>query len=406
MSRPAYAVAASTPLSALRTRRVTYSPRWATYGPLTGGGGNVPGVVVVEVVVFVLGLLVAAFTLWSAMLTVVVPRAENALLSRVHFLTIRRIFEFASRRLSFGLSKDTIMSRYAPVALILLPVMWGFHVIVGFAAMFWALGTRGIEDALIVSGSSLTTLGFVKPDGGLSEGLAIFEAVIGLGLVALLISYLPTMYGEFAEREHVVAHLETRAGRPPTPVVMLPRMHQIGMLEGSDGDVFWAQWERWFIDVEETHTSHPALVFFRSAYPGRSWVTSAGAALDAAAISISSVDVEPRPAEMIMMRSGFIALRNIADFFGYDIDHDPQPSDPISISRDEFESVVDAIAAEGVPMKADRDQAWRDFAGWRVNYDAALIALCGLVDAPPAAWSSDRITERAPARFFGRRARA
>jgi hypothetical protein len=43
-----------------------------------------------------------------------------------------------------------------------------------------------------------------------------------------------------------------------------------------------------------------------------------------------------------------------------------------------------------LPLVADRDQAWRDFNGWRVNYDRVLIALAGLVMAPPAPWSSDR----------------
>jgi hypothetical protein len=41
-------------------------------------------------------------------------------------------------------------------------------------------------------------------------------------------------------------------------------------------------------------------------------------------------------------------------------------------------------------MKADRDQAWRDFNGWRVNYDASLVGLARVTMAPPAIWSSDR----------------
>ena len=44
----------------------------------------------------------------------------------------------------------------------------------------------------------------------------------------------------------------------------------------------------------------------------------------------------------------------------------------------------------GVPLKADRDQAWRDFAGWRVNYDTVLLGLTVLTDAPQAPWSTDR----------------
>jgi hypothetical protein len=35
-------------------------------------------------------------------------------------------------------------------------------------------------------------------------------------------------------------------------------------------------------------------------------------------------------------------------------------------------------------MKPDRDQCWRDFAGWRVNYDAALIGVAGPAHHGPA----------------------
>jgi hypothetical protein len=31
-----------------------------------------------------------------------------------------------------------------------------------------------------------------------------------------------------------------------------------------------------------------------------------------------------------------------------------------------------------------------NFAGWRVNYDTVLLALCALTMAPDAPWSSDR----------------
>ena len=43
-----------------------------------------------------------------------------------------------------------------------------------------------------------------------------------------------------------------------------------------------------------------------------------------------------------------------------------------------------------MPLKADKDQAWRDFAGWRVNYDQPLLALAAMIRAPYAPWSSDR----------------
>jgi len=83
-------------------------------------------------------------------------------------------------------------------------------------------------------------------------------------------------------------------------------------------------------------------------------------------------------------------LREVAGFFGFDYDDDPAPDDPISIARDEFDELCAALEAVGVPLKADRDQAWRDFSGWRVNYDRVLLTLAAFVMAPYAPWVSDR----------------
>ena len=65
-------------------------------------------------------------------------------------------------------------------------------------------------------------------------------------------------------------------------------------------------------------------------------------------------------------------------------------TDPISIDRTEFDAAYDRLAAAGLPLKPDRDQCWRDFAGWRVNYDTVLLDLARLTMAPYAPWSSDR----------------
>ena len=67
-------------------------------------------------------------------------------------------------------------------------------------------------------------------------------------------------------------------------------------------------------------------------------------------------------------------------------------------SRSEFDDACDRLEAAGIPLVADRDQAWRDFAGWRVNYDRPLVGIAGLVMAPYAPWSSDRsLRYRGPA---------
>jgi hypothetical protein len=182
--------------------------------------------------------------------------------------------------------------------------------------------------------------------------------------------------------------LETRAGNPPSAVKLLRRHHQIGWLD--DGGSLYAQWEEWFADIEETHTSQATLVFFRSPLPNRSWITASGAVLDSAALQLSVVDIPWEPHAALCLRAGFLSLRHIADFFGIPYDPDPGPGDPISIARDEFDEACRELAEVGVPLKADREQAWVDFGGWRVNYDEVLVNLAGLSMAPYAPWSSDR----------------
>jgi hypothetical protein len=208
-------------------------------------------------------------------------------------------------------------------------------------------------------------------------------------LLAMVISYLPSMYQSFQRREAAVAALDVRADTPPTATAMLIRVSVIGGWERLEE--LWRDWERWFVDVTETHTSQPALVFFRSPNWQHSWVTAAGAVLDGASLLASTVDRPRSPDAELCIRGGYVALRRIADFFGLGHDPDPRwPGQPISIDRREFDQVCRELAAGGVPLKADLEQAWRDFAGWRVNYDQVLLALAALTMAPYAPWSSDR----------------
>src|SRR6202011_1163656 len=143
--------------------------------------------------------------------------------------------------------------------------------------------------------------------------LTYTEAGLGLLLLTLLITYLPTIYGAFSRREASVALLEVRAGSPPTAVEMMIRFHRIGQTDRLAG--LWRRWEQWFVEVEETHTSFPTLVFFRSPQPDHSWVTAAGTVLDAASLWLAAVEHPADPDAQLMIRAGTLALRRIANLY-------------------------------------------------------------------------------------------
>jgi len=350
-------------------------------------------VVAAHVLAVVLGGAIVFGTVLSAVATFVVPRGVPARLTRLVFQTSRRLFDVRVKAARTYEAGESVMAWYAPLTLLLLVAAWLVLLIAGFTFVFRGLGVPTWALAIETSGSSLTTLGFV-PVHGLGRQLVAFaEAGLGLLLLALLITYLPTIYGAFQRREQLVTRAAMQAGSPPSGVNLLVRFHQISGFGALDAQV-WQPWVAGLVDIEESHTSLASLPFFRSPRPDRHWVTSLGAVLDAASLRASTLDLPREPSAELCIRTGFLALRHIGDFYGIGYDPDPQRGDPISITRDEWEEARQALGDAGVPLRDDIDEAWLDFCGWRVNYDSVLLVLAGLVMAPYAPWISDRGSTR------------
>jgi hypothetical protein len=345
-------------------------------------------VIVLRVVAGLAGVTIILSTLMSAVRTVMLPRGVPVRLGRRVFLTMRWLFELRVGKDASYAHRDQVFALYAPLTLLVLIIAWLALEFAGYSLVYYAIGIEPFREAIVVSGSALLTLGLIHPEQFGATIVSFTEATVGFIVLALLISYLPTLYGVFSRREAAVETLEIRAGSPPTAVEMIERYWRIEFF--GELPALWEKWEAWFVELAETHTSFPALVFFRSPEPGQSWVTAGGTILDAASLYLAAVDMPREPRAELGIRAGYIAMRRIADFFDVEFDPNPAPDDPISIQREEFDAACDRLVAVGVPLKSDREQAWRDFAGWRVNYDTALLSLAALTQAPPAPWTADR----------------
>ena len=276
------------------------------------------------------GLTLIVVVVDAAVRTFVLPRGVVVRLTRMVSAAIRAVFELRMRFAKTYEARDRVMALYAPVVMIGLVVTWLLLLLVGFACLFVAVEGTGVSDAFVTAGSSLFTLGFERPDGDVATVVAFAAAAFGLGIVALLIAYLPAIYGAFSKRESLVTYVSARAGTPPSAVELLQRAHLIGSFR--DLDALWERFHFWFAELEETQTSLPLLNFFRSPSPEQSWITASGAVLDAAALLNSTVDDGWHPMAGLCVRSGFTALRSIGDFFAIPHPADPSPDDPISIS--------------------------------------------------------------------------
>jgi hypothetical protein len=145
----------------------------------------------IRVIVFLAGLALVGGTLSSALRTFVVPRSENVFLTRLVFQSIFKLFLLRLRWVAACPARDRILAYFAPISLLILPVIWLICVAFGYTAMYWAVDVQSWFEAFLLSGSSLLTLGFAPVDGLVQTVLAFSEATLGLGLVALLIAYLP-----------------------------------------------------------------------------------------------------------------------------------------------------------------------------------------------------------------------
>ncbi len=359
---------------------------------------------IAHVIMFIAGCALVVTAIRSAVRTFVVPRGGTPdRVTRSTFIVMRSLVEIVAGPASHR-GRERALAYFAPLALLTLPVVWLACVLLGYTAIYWALGAGSWTAAITISRLSLLYLG--SNVGSIPDGTVIgfSETVVSLLLAAILVSYLPAIYSAFSAREQVVTGIETLAGSPPSPLKLLKRYHLIkGMGHIADE---WPKWQSWFEMVEESHTALIPLIFYRSPQPDRSWVTAAGAILDTASLVASTLDRPHDPRAELCIRAGYLCLQRVAAPLGIPFNEDPSPTDPISVSRPEYDAVCDQLAALGIPLKPDRDQTWRDFVGWRVNYDAVLIGLAVLTMAPRGIWSSDRVPYRwSPFISAGRSAR-
>ena len=93
-----------------------------------------------QTLIFTAGLITVILTLFSAISTFALPRAARSQLNRIVFGLLRRLFNFLVHLAKTYERRDAIMAYYAPLGLLLLLPTWYLLILLGYAAMYWALG--------------------------------------------------------------------------------------------------------------------------------------------------------------------------------------------------------------------------------------------------------------------------
>ncbi len=321
----------------------------------------------------------------------VLPRAAFDPLTRAIFLGFRSFLLWLSK-LTGHLDREVVLSMHAPLGLLTMALAWATGIIFGFTLLFHAGSDFSMSEAFVLAGSSFTTLGFLDPLTLAHQFLAIVAAILGLGVVALLISYLPTIYGLFSRREVTVADISIKSGGTAFGPDLVRNL-----VRGTDTtrlDDLWAEWGHWLIALGETHTSEPSLNFFRSPRERRSWLAASTAVLDAAILRNVVIAAPDSVRAEMTYRAGVEAIVSIAHFFFVRPDGDDEHY--TLLTRGDFDEAVEQMEKVGVPLVDDLDDAWETFARMRAAFEPHVMGLAELIMPPPAPWLSELLERPRP----------
>jgi hypothetical protein len=283
--------------------------------------------------------------------------------------------------------REGFLSVYGPASLLGLLGIWAGALILGFAGLQWAVGSNVVASDkapptfwtdLYFSGTNFFTLGLgdVEPHSASARILAVIEAGMGFGFLALAVSYLPVLYQSFAQRERAISMLDARAGSPP---------HAAGLLGSCPGHTGVEQllrdWERSAAELLESHLSYPVLAFYRSQHVSQNWLAALTAVLDTCSLVLASQTGSLQAQARLTYR---MSLHAIADLSEVLASHEP------ALSRDRLTQHTLDELRKRLPAGylADVAEVAR-LAELRREYEPAAEALSTLLMMPLPPWFRD-----------------
>jgi len=349
----------------------------------------------VHVLALIAGIVCLFIVLLDAFQTIIMPRRAigRFRITSLFYITTWRPWAFFARRLHHPRKRETLLSFYGPLSLILLLVVWAGAMVIGFALIYFAIGSPfsdptqqpGFRSDVYVSGTTIFTLGLgdVTPRNPWARTLIILESGTGLGFLAVVMGYFPVLYSAFSRREVSIALLDARAGSPPTAAELMRRHAYQGGEQSLC--VLLMEWERWSAELLESHISYPLLCYFRSQHNNQSWLSALTAMLDTSALLISGIrGLEARQAQLTFAMARH-AVVDLAQIFALR----PAQNAPDRLPPDRYQILFNTLCESGANVCHDNLSAER-LREMRALYEGYVQALSEYLEMPLPPWVADR----------------
>ncbi|HUE07989.1 MAG TPA: hypothetical protein VMP41_11225 [Acidimicrobiales bacterium] len=338
----------------------------------------------VRVVAVVGGVVLIVGMLSDAVATLIVTQGSSSFWrpTRIFYTVTWRATRVVAARLP-DRAGEYSLNVYPALSLLGLLVLWLAGLVVGWSLVYWGLdqrlgGTREFGTLVYYAGTSLVTPLFGSAHGSVVRVLTLLETLTGVVTIALMISYLPALYGAYSRRESRLLTLDDPMGERITPMRVI-------VLNAPGGDVerlyrSFGEWELWTADVLESHVSYPMLALFRSQHVGQSWVTALGLVTDAATLASACVEGAQSREPYFLYRRGRRAILEISARL-----HLPRSEGAVSwLNEANFDLAWNGLVEAGLPLR-DKAAAWADLQV-RGSYGDQLERLIDFLVAPRGFW--------------------
>ena len=353
-----------------------------------------------DVAAVVAGLIIVLFTESDVFQSVIVPRAARSRLRLSRYIArgLWGLWPKIAYRV-FGTDEDRredFLGVYAPAYLIFTLAGWVVSLQIGWGLFFYGFRTQlhpanlTFADAVYYAGASFLTIGYgdITAQTIATRLMSIVCAGTGLATMAVVVSFLFSIFGSFQRRETFVVTLGARAGVPPSGVGLLAVHGREGMR--SDLAQVFREGQTWTAEVMESHLAYPILVYFRSSHDYESWVGTLGALMDAASLVLSTLDadrlenVQTHGQARIMYKIGRHLTIDFTRYFNLDEDERS-----VGVERPEFDDACERLRDAGYEI-VDIDEAWKEFSKLRLAYASRLNEMARWLEIPPVQWVGDR----------------
>jgi hypothetical protein len=212
------------------------------------------------------------------------------------------------------------------------------------------------------------TLVSTSPSGLASQGTAahllqVLDAATGLGVLTMVISYLPSLYQAFSRRETTVSQLDARAGSPPSAGRLVVRAAPRGGWPAVN--------------------DYPTLAYFRSQHANQNWLAALCTILDATALAVTAAPQGTVEEARFTFAISRHAIADLAYTFRVAPEavaaHDRLPAA-------DFEALIAELRGSGVELRDEPDVLRERLERFRVLYEPYAVVLSERLELALPSW--------------------